>query len=508
MSTFPQPFKSSVSHWQATNRGTQSLYGYNKDGKPPAQADIVIVGGGTMGASLSYFLTRDGAEGAGRKVVLLEAKDIGSGASGRNGGHVAPAHYLRFKSYQRPMPAGTGASEEEVVKIIQAERTNLEIVEDIVRKEGIAEEIEWWRGELMNTHTAGQLEDNLALYNDWLAARKKYLGVDDDAGVRFVKNKLEAAKLSRMKDVVSVDFAPTGSVHSHKLCTALMRLAIQSSFSDFELVTWCPVNSVVPKREKWIVKTAKGDILTRKVILCTNAHTHNFFPKGDPVGDFIAPCFVQCSHITPPPPFSGTGAFKNTVRSHHGWYWMQTKGGGIVIGGGDDDLVDNRTHEEGFNLFIEDDSKPMEAWTKLQSKYMPNNFPRWGEEAEGEGLDRAWGGILTRTKDTLPLIGEVPGKKGMLIAAGFHGHGQSRIFSVAKALSKQLATGRYDTELLPQSFELTMERLQRCRTVRFPGHEQEGLVQEYVNVEQSVWEEKASARVEVRAERQRWCVIM
>lgn len=85
MSTFPQPFKSTVSHWQATNRGQTSLY--NVDHGPlPEIADIVIVGGGIMGASLAYQLTRPGAHGEGKKIVLLEAKDAGSGASGRNGG--------------------------------------------------------------------------------------------------------------------------------------------------------------------------------------------------------------------------------------------------------------------------------------------------------------------------------------------------------------------------------------------------------------------------------------
>jgi NADPH-dependent 2,4-dienoyl-CoA reductase/sulfur reductase-like enzyme len=80
MSTFPQPFISSTSHWQATNRGSTSLYGHGADAVLPDTADIVIVGGGTMGASLAYFLTRAGAEGAGKRVVLLEAKDVASGA--------------------------------------------------------------------------------------------------------------------------------------------------------------------------------------------------------------------------------------------------------------------------------------------------------------------------------------------------------------------------------------------------------------------------------------------
>lgn len=81
MSTFPQPFISSTSHWQATNRGPGSLWGLNADAPIPESADLVIIGGGLAGCALAYFLTRPGAEGEGKRIVLLEAKDIGSGAS-------------------------------------------------------------------------------------------------------------------------------------------------------------------------------------------------------------------------------------------------------------------------------------------------------------------------------------------------------------------------------------------------------------------------------------------
>ena len=75
-----------VSHWQATNRGPTSLFGHNAlpSVRIPERADLVIIGGGTMGASLAYFLTRQN-DWAGRSMVVLEARDVASGASGRNG---------------------------------------------------------------------------------------------------------------------------------------------------------------------------------------------------------------------------------------------------------------------------------------------------------------------------------------------------------------------------------------------------------------------------------------
>jgi len=64
MSRFPQPFVSTVSHWQATvsrevlepaidtiqNRGPASLYGYGRDDELPSEVvDYVIIGAGMTG---------------------------------------------------------------------------------------------------------------------------------------------------------------------------------------------------------------------------------------------------------------------------------------------------------------------------------------------------------------------------------------------------------------------------------------------------------------------------
>ncbi len=49
------------------------------------EADVVIVGGGFTGISSALFLAERG-----KTVVVLEARHVGFGASGRNGGQVIP----------------------------------------------------------------------------------------------------------------------------------------------------------------------------------------------------------------------------------------------------------------------------------------------------------------------------------------------------------------------------------------------------------------------------------
>ncbi|KAL7415205.1 FAD dependent oxidoreductase-domain-containing protein [Mrakia frigida] len=486
MSTFPQPFISTCSHWQATNKGPSSLYLINKDTPLPKEADIVIVGGGMMGCALAYFLTRPGGEGEGKKVVLLEAKDIASGATGRNGGHVGPATYKSFHGLQAPLPTGAGVSRDEAARIIQAERDNLEIISEIIEKEGIAETVDFWRGHLCETHSVkDKLQKRKEMYEDWLSARRD-LGLKGNGDTSFIADADEAIKVSRHQGIASCHLRPAGSVHSHKLCTALATLALASTTSDFSIHSWTPISSFSQtpssssflsekfKPKTWTIKTSKGEIVAGRLVLATNAHTKNFFPESEAIQSHIRPRLAQCALITPPPSYSGAQSLKHTYNMTGGYYLVQSRlSGGIILGGGWDDLVrDGRAKDEERETV--NDSQVGEEWTKLLADYCKTNFVNWGEEGYGEGLTRVWTGILTSVKDYLPLVGEVPSSPGLFVSAGFEGHGMSRIFSCARALSQTLQTGSWDDSLLPRSFEITAERLERVQEAERKA-EREGL---------------------------------
>jgi gamma-glutamylputrescine oxidase len=60
------------------------------------QADVCIVGGGLAGLTAALKLARSG-----RKVVLLEARRVAWGASGRNGGFVSAGYATGLSSIER-----------------------------------------------------------------------------------------------------------------------------------------------------------------------------------------------------------------------------------------------------------------------------------------------------------------------------------------------------------------------------------------------------------------------
>lgn len=81
----PPPI-ANLSVWQRTVRSHPLLNAGAAD-PLPATADIVIIGGGICGAVLAHSLVNGPDK---PRVVLLEARELASGASGRNAGHCRP----------------------------------------------------------------------------------------------------------------------------------------------------------------------------------------------------------------------------------------------------------------------------------------------------------------------------------------------------------------------------------------------------------------------------------
>lgn len=93
-----------------------------------------------------------------------------------------------------PYPFGAGVSEEEAVRIIQAERDNLDLAQSIIEAEGI--DVEFWRGDLCEAHLSdGQSRTQLKNYRAWLKARVKYGLPEDSHQTLFVEDQEEARKV-------------------------------------------------------------------------------------------------------------------------------------------------------------------------------------------------------------------------------------------------------------------------------------------------------------------------
>lgn len=76
---------STLSYWRSDLHPIDSRGQYEK---PPSECDIAIIGAGMTGVSTAYHLSRlHAADDSGKKpsIVVLDAREVCSGATGRNG---------------------------------------------------------------------------------------------------------------------------------------------------------------------------------------------------------------------------------------------------------------------------------------------------------------------------------------------------------------------------------------------------------------------------------------
>ena len=90
---FPHP-KPTLSFWLQGTRNNP-LIGHRTTEDIPNEADVVIIGAGMSGVATAYHVLKghDPAKGGLPRVVILEAREVCYGATGRNGGHCKPDCY-------------------------------------------------------------------------------------------------------------------------------------------------------------------------------------------------------------------------------------------------------------------------------------------------------------------------------------------------------------------------------------------------------------------------------
>ena len=115
------PFWRTELHELDSHRSTEEL---------PEEADVVIIGAGYAGAALAYHIF-DGNGASPPSVVILEARQACSGATGRNGGHLKPDVYFNVPKYIKRF--GVKAA----VEVADFEAKQVLAVKELVERENI-----------------------------------------------------------------------------------------------------------------------------------------------------------------------------------------------------------------------------------------------------------------------------------------------------------------------------------------------------------------------------------
>src|SRR5450759_1898610 len=217
-----------------------------------AQADVIVIGGGFTGLSTALHLREAGVD-----VAIVEAMEPGWGASGRNNGQVIP-------TLSRPDPddivARHGAVGERFVGLL---RDSAQTLFDVARRYQIQAEQEQ-TGWVQPVHSPGRIKIAERRVRQWskfgapveLLSRdqtRQMLGSDAWFGGFWNRSGGHINPLALSRGLARVVLERGGRIYARSPATLFER-----------------------QNDRWLVRTEKGEISGRALVVATNAYTGEF----------------------------------------------------------------------------------------------------------------------------------------------------------------------------------------------------------------------------------------
>ncbi|KAF9075356.1 FAD dependent oxidoreductase [Rhodocollybia butyracea] len=429
-----------LSFWLQRTRYS-TLLGHRTTEHLPDTVEVAIIGSGLSGAATAYYLFN--GPNPPKSVVMLEARDVCEGATGRNGGHCRPDVFQGYSNYKQVF------GKEQALKIIQQEMDTLNLTIDLIEKEGI--DCDLWKGNSLDIALDEPCaEKRRKSYHEFVADGGKVEGI-----VKLITDSSEAKRVSRMYNAILTAIFPAASLWPYKLVAHLLQLCIEKF--GLNLQTFTPVTSVKADNSKWILETPRGNVAAEKIVYATNAYTATLLPEF--LG-CIVPGQGQCAAIVPTNAYSGKRMLANTASYSWGEgnydYLVQRPQDGIIILGGGKHNVDSEKIRD-----LTDDTTKQPEITQYLKKAMETHFEGWGKERPGEGYLYDWTGIMAYTRESVPFVGKLEGKPNAYINAGHCGHGMARITSCSKGIASLISGGSWEDTKLPECFQPTTGRLKK-----------------------------------------------
>jgi glycine/D-amino acid oxidase-like deaminating enzyme len=227
----------------------------------PGKVDVAIIGGGYAGLNAAIELTRGGAS-----AVVLEANELGSGASSRNGGAVSGGVTLG-----KGLDGGRRTEDSSGLTLAQrllgGASDSLALVEDIIRRENIA--CHWERSGRFTGACTRKHYDLLAT---------KMVALNRDAQADCVMLPRE-----RQHEEIASDYYCGGLLtqRSGKLHPALYVKGLIDAARRYGvlLAAHSAVERVDGERGAFTVRTTRGAIAAHDVIVATNGYTGDATPS-------------------------------------------------------------------------------------------------------------------------------------------------------------------------------------------------------------------------------------
>lgn len=393
---YPIPFPLQPSLWAKTAcppPATTSL-------KDDIRTEVLVIGGGFAGLSTALHLAQQG-----KRVVLLEAREIGFGASGRNGGQVIPG--LKYDPEDLMSMFGNQRGK----RVVEFAGKTADTVFDLIKQFN------------MNVPHARSGWVQGAHNQEALTLAQKRSGQWSALGApTSMLTKDEVANMLGTDIYVGgwID-RRAGAVQPLSYARELARVAIQLGA---HLFTDSAVTQLRQQSSVWQATTSNGGLVTAdKVVICTNGYSQGLWPNlQSTVIDAISYLVA-----TPPLPdalrknIAPNGEVCSDARNLL-IYFRQDHEGRFVLGG--------------RGPFRE--PKGPEDWAHIE-RVTKKMFPALADLP----IEHRWCGRVAVTRDFLPHIHEP--QPGLLIDIGCMGRGVGLQSSIGKAIAQYISTGNRES---------------------------------------------------------------
>jgi glycine/D-amino acid oxidase-like deaminating enzyme len=350
----------------------------------------------------------------GKSVIVLEAREFCSGATGRNAGHCKPGQWRHFARFEQAY------GKEQAIKILDNENETWKDLVSYVREHDV--DCDLWVGDTFDI----PLDDEVAKIEK--AVFERYQDAGGNTGhIKVTHNPFEAAKISRVKSAKACYAWPASTLQPWKLTAHIMRSNLEcgANLQTNTIAQWVSAGPMGGRN--WVIHTDRGDIACNTVVYATNAYSAAIEPS---LTGIITPKPHICNMVIPPRSLCGSKAIQhssNVLLPNGAVYSINPRSssdGAMMFGGSNpgqkqfDEWVER--HPENC---INDGFARLENITKYVQDFVEKELEGWNDAkmGPGEGFEYSWSGIEGISVDGVPFVGEIPGKPGQWVCAGYQG---------------------------------------------------------------------------------------
>ena len=374
-------------------------------------ADVVVIGGGVIGASVAYYL---GQRKAGR-VVLLEKGQLGEGSTSRCVGGIRTQFSTDIN--------------------IRFSLESLKVFENFEEEFGVKPEFRRIGYLFLATTTL-----DLEIFRENQRLQRKYdipVELLDPGEIR------KGWPYLRVDDILGGTFcAWDGCAGPSEVLSGFVAGAKRSGVKVYEEAEAVGID--VDGEKIRAVQTRAGDISTPIVVNAGGPYASTI---GGMVGLQI-PVKPLRRQVFVTAPFHLTDqTIPLTIDFHRGWYFRQEVDGILLSGPLDP--------EPSFNLQVDYDA---------MAEAVGNAIYRV-PAMEKARIARGWAGLYEISPDHHAILGRVPGIEGLILANGFSGHGFQHSPAVGKVIAELIVDGEAKSiDISP----LSIQRFQKGELIHEP----------------------------------------